>query len=150
MHDDVAHPLAGRVSTQDGVRVFEVTEGVYLTQRDVRQVQLAAAAIATGIGLLLESAGTTHAEVTDVIIAGGFGLHVAGDALARMGIVPPEWSDRITYAGNTAIAGATRALLDRGQRRLADAIAHHVEATDLAAHPEFQERFIAALDFPKA
>jgi uncharacterized 2Fe-2S/4Fe-4S cluster protein (DUF4445 family) len=65
-----------------------------------------------------------------------------------MGMIPEEWRDRVTYAGNTSLAGTTRALLDRGQRRLAAAIAHHVETIDLAAHPEFQERFIRALEFP--
>jgi uncharacterized 2Fe-2S/4Fe-4S cluster protein (DUF4445 family) len=148
MHYDVRHPLAGRVSTHDGVRVFEVAAGVLLTQRDVRQVQLASAAVATGIDLLLESAGLPTDEVAELIIGGGFGLHVRGDALARMGMVPAQWRDRITYAGNTAIAGATRALLDRGQRRLAEGIAHHVETIDLAALPDFQRRFIRALDFP--
>jgi uncharacterized 2Fe-2S/4Fe-4S cluster protein (DUF4445 family) len=65
-----------------------------------------------------------------------------------MGMIPPEWRDRVSFAGNTAIAGATRALLDRAQRRLSDAIAHHVETVDLAARPDFGERFIRALDFP--
>jgi uncharacterized 2Fe-2S/4Fe-4S cluster protein (DUF4445 family) len=148
MHADAAHPLAARVSTRDGVRVFEVAEEVYLTQRDIRQVQLASAAVATGIGLLLESAGISPAQVTEVVVAGGFGFHVRADALARMGMVPQTWRDRVTYAGNSSIAGTTRALLDSGQRRLAGAIAHHVETLDLAAHPEFQERFIRALEFP--
>ncbi|HEY5275730.1 MAG TPA: ASKHA domain-containing protein [Coriobacteriia bacterium] len=148
MHADVPHPLAARVSVRDSVRVFELAPGVYLTQRDIRQVQLASAAVATGIGLLLESAGIEPDEVAEVVIAGGFGFHVRADALARMGMVPRTWHDRVTYAGNSSIAGATRALLDRGQRRLADAIARHVETIDLAAHPEFQERFIRALEFP--
>jgi uncharacterized 2Fe-2S/4Fe-4S cluster protein (DUF4445 family) len=149
MRADTPHPLAGRVSTRDGVRVFEVADDVYLTQRDVRQVQLASAAVATGIELLLESAGVSQDEVSELIVAGGFGLHVHPEALARMGMVPAGWRDRISYAGNTAIAGATRALLDRGQRRLADAIALHVETIDLAAHPDFQARFIRALEFPE-
>lgn len=148
MRDDASHPLARNVSTKGGVRVFEVASDVYLTQRDVRQVQLASAAVATGIALLLDAASLQHGDVTEVVLAGGFGRHVRGDALARMGMVPAQWRDRITYSGNTAIAGATRALLDRAERRLADAIAHHVETVDLAASPTFQERFIRAMDFP--
>jgi uncharacterized 2Fe-2S/4Fe-4S cluster protein (DUF4445 family) len=148
LHDDAAHPIAARVSTRDGVRTFEVAPDVFLTQRDVRQVQLAGAAVASGIELLLEAAGITPADVGEVIIGGGFGLHVKADALARLGMVPLEWADRITYAGNTAIAGATRALLDAGERRVAEAIARHVETIDLASDPAFQARFIAALDFP--
>jgi uncharacterized 2Fe-2S/4Fe-4S cluster protein (DUF4445 family) len=149
MHADAAHPLATRVMDQGGVRVFRVAPDVYLTQRDVRQVQLASAAIASGISALLESAEVDPGDVAEVVVAGGFGLHVRGDALARMGMVPAAWRDRITYAGNTAIAGATRALLDSGQRRVSEAIAHHVETIDLAALPDFEQRFIGALDFPK-
>jgi uncharacterized 2Fe-2S/4Fe-4S cluster protein (DUF4445 family) len=149
LRDDPPHPLAGRVSVRDGVRVFEVAPGVRLSQRDVRQVQLASAAVATGIGMLLEAAGLPAGKVTAVVMGGGFGRHVRGEALARMGMIPPQWRDRVSFAGNTAIAGATRALLDRGQRRLASAIAHHVETIDLAARPDFGERFIRALDFPE-
>jgi uncharacterized 2Fe-2S/4Fe-4S cluster protein (DUF4445 family) len=149
MRDDAPHPLASRVIVRDGVRAFEVAPGVFLTQRDVRNVQLANAAIATGIGLLVETAGVAPDDVTEVVFGGGFGLHVRGEALARMGMVPRDWRDRISYAGNTAIAGATRTLLDRGQRRIAEAIAHHVDTVDLAANPGFQQRFIRALEFPK-
>jgi uncharacterized 2Fe-2S/4Fe-4S cluster protein (DUF4445 family) len=148
MRADAPHPLAARVSTRDGVRVFEVAPEVYFTQRDIRQVQLASAAVATGVGVLLEAAGLSSADVAGVVMGGGFGRHVRGEALARMGTIPPEWRDRVSFAGNTAIAGATRALLDRGQRRLAGAIARHVETIDLAARPDFGERFIRALDFP--
>jgi uncharacterized 2Fe-2S/4Fe-4S cluster protein (DUF4445 family) len=148
MRDDSPHPLAARVTLREGVRAFEAAPGIYFTQRDVRNVQLANAAIATGIGLLLETAGVGPDDVTEVVFGGGFGLHVRGEALARMGMVPRDWGGRISYAGNTAIAGTTRALLDRGQRRIAEAIAHHVETVDLAAHPEFQQRFIRALEFP--
>jgi uncharacterized 2Fe-2S/4Fe-4S cluster protein (DUF4445 family) len=98
----------------------------------------------------LESAGVGRGEVTEVIFGGGFGLHVRGGALARMGMIPPEWRDRVSYAGNTAVAGATRALLDRAQRRLASAIAGHVQTIDLAARPDFGERFLHALDVPDA
>jgi uncharacterized 2Fe-2S/4Fe-4S cluster protein (DUF4445 family) len=149
MHDDVGHPLAARVATHLGVRVFEVAGQLRLTQHDVRQVQLAAAAVACGIDLLLESAGIGRDEIGEVVIAGGFGRHLRADAVTRIGMVPAQWRDRITYSGNTAVAGTTRALLDSGQRRLAEAIARHVETIDLASHPEFQSRFIRALDFPK-
>jgi uncharacterized 2Fe-2S/4Fe-4S cluster protein (DUF4445 family) len=149
LRDDVAHPLAARVSMRDGVRTFDVAPGVRLSQRDVRQVQLASAAIATGMDLLLDSTEVCCDEVAEVVIGGGFGLHVRGDALARLGMMPAAWSDRIRYAGNTAIAGATRALLDRGQRRLAEAIARHVETIDLGSDPGFEQRFIRALDFPE-
>jgi uncharacterized 2Fe-2S/4Fe-4S cluster protein (DUF4445 family) len=150
MRDDAAHPLAARVTAHGGVRAFEVAPGVFLTQKDVRSVQLAISAVATGIELLLESASMPADGVAEVIVAGGFGQHVRGESLARIGMLPRVWADRVCYAGNTAMAGATRALLDGAERRRAEAIAHHTETVDLAAHPSFGERFIAGLEFPEA
>jgi uncharacterized 2Fe-2S/4Fe-4S cluster protein (DUF4445 family) len=149
MHPDAPHPLGRRVVDRNGLHAFEGAEGVILTQKDIRQVQLASAAIATGIDLLLDAAGIDRSEVTEVVFGGGFGFHVRAGALCRMGMIPAQWCDRVTYAGNTAMAGATRALLDRGQRRLAEAIAHHVETIDLGSDPRFQQRFIECLDFPR-
>ncbi|HEY5506150.1 MAG TPA: ASKHA domain-containing protein, partial [Coriobacteriia bacterium] len=82
MRDDVAHPLAARVTVRDGVRAFDVAPGVFLTQKDVRSVQLAISAVATGIELLLESAAVPADSVAEVIVAGGFGRHVRGESLA--------------------------------------------------------------------
>jgi len=150
MLDDAPHPLASRVTVRDGIRAFEVADGVFLSQIDVRQVQLAVSAVSTGIDLLLESLAVSPASVVDVIIAGGFGLHVRGEALARIGMIPRGWAPRVSFAGNTAIAGATRALLDSAERRRASAIAHHMQTLDLAAEPGFSERFVAALAFPNS
>jgi len=150
LRDDAAHPLGAKVSTVDGVRAFEVAGGVFLTQKDVRQVQLAVAAVASGIDLLLHAAGLAREDVTELIIAGGFGYHVRAEALVRMGMVPAQWADRVSFAGNTAKAGTMLALLDSATRRRAEAIARHVRTVDLASQPDFQQRFIAAMTFPRA
>jgi len=65
-------------------------------------------------------------------------------------MIPRGWAPRVSFAGNTAIAGATRALLDSAERRRASAIAHHMQTLDLAAEPGFSERFVAALAFPNS
>jgi uncharacterized 2Fe-2S/4Fe-4S cluster protein (DUF4445 family) len=143
-----AHPLGARVADRDGTRTFEIAPGVHLTQRDVRQVQLANAAIASGISLLLQAAGVPSDDVAELVIAGGFGYHVKASALARMGMIPAAWADRVRFAGNTAKAGAMLALLDSGARRRAEAIARHVRTIDLASHPQFQARFVGAMTFP--
>jgi uncharacterized 2Fe-2S/4Fe-4S cluster protein (DUF4445 family) len=148
LRTDATHPLGSRVSDVDGVRAFELTPGVFFTQRDVRQVQLAKAAIASGIDMLLDSAGVESADVAELIIAGGFGYHVKAEALVRMGMVPAIWRDRISFAGNTAKMGALVALLDSGARRRAEAIARHVTTIDFASHPDFQARFVGAMRFP--
>ena len=144
------HPLASRVTQRDGIRVFEIVAGIYLTQRDVRQVQLANAAIASGIVILLETAGLAADDVCELVIAGGFGYHVQAGALVRMGMIPAAWAPRVSFAGNTALTGATVALLDSGARRRAEAIARHVTTIDLASRPDFQERFVGAMTFPQS
>jgi uncharacterized 2Fe-2S/4Fe-4S cluster protein (DUF4445 family) len=145
---DAPHPLAARVSERDGTRVFEIAPDVYLTQRDVRQVQLANAAIASGLLMLLDAADVPAQDVGELIIAGGFGYHVRAEALVRMGTIPPAWADRVSFAGNTAMSGTLLALLDSAARRRAEALARHVETVDLASHPDFQERFVAGMSFP--
>jgi len=146
---DAPHPLASRVSDMDGTRAFKIAPGVFLTQRDVRQVQLANAAIASGIDLMLDAAHIEAGEVEEIIIAGGFGYHVKAAALVRMGMIPAGWHDRVSFAGNTAMTGALLALLDSGARRKAESIARRVRAIDLASHPEFQKRFVSAMRFPR-
>lgn len=146
---DAEHPLSARVEVIDGVRAFRVAQDVYLTQRDVRQVQLANAAIASGIDMLLDHAQVDPASVDELVVAGGFGYHVKAEALVRMGMVPAIWVDRISFAGNTAKAGALMALVDTEARRKAEAVAMHVSAIDLAGHPDFQTKFVSAMHFPK-
>lgn len=143
--------LSQRVVERDGVRVFVVDAdaGIVLTQHDVRQVQLALAAVRTGLGLLLAEAGLAAADVAEVVIAGGFGYHVRADAVERLGLVPADWRDRVKFAGNTALEGARLLLTHRAARRAAAEVASRVRTLDLAAHPAFQERFLAALSFPE-
>ncbi|MDO8880556.1 MAG: ASKHA domain-containing protein [Coriobacteriia bacterium] len=148
---EVPGPLGARVAERDGQRVFELDPGrdVVLTQKDVRQVQLAVAAVRTGIELLLADAGVRVSDIGEVIVAGGFGFHIDAASVTRIGLLPAEWRDRITFAGNTALAGAHLTLGDDAWRRRATTLAGRVLAIDLAAHPEFQDRFIAALGFPE-
>ncbi|MDO9556562.1 MAG: ASKHA domain-containing protein [Coriobacteriia bacterium] len=148
--DGVREPWVSRVIERSDQRVFTVDEAaeVVLTQRDVRELQLAKGAIRTAIDMLLEAAGLVADDVYEVVVAGGFGLHVRGGALARIGMIPPEWAGRLHFVGNTALAGAVATLLGSEARTAAAAIAEDVETLDLAGDPVFQQRFIASLSFP--
>lgn len=148
LRGDAVHPLASRVIEKGGTRVFEIAADVFLTQRDVRQVQLASAAVATGIEMLLDAANVAAADVERIIVAGGFGYHVKAAALVRMGMIPALWRDRVHFAGNTAMTGALMALLDSASRRRAESVARHVDAIDLAGCPDFQAKFVNAMRFP--
>ena len=148
--DRVGSPFRDRFTARDGVRAFalDASASVVLTQKDVRQVQLALGAVRTGIDLLLESAGIRTSAIVNVIVAGGFGYHVRAESLVRLGLIPPVWRDRVAFGGNTALAGARMALVNSTVRTTARDLAGVVRTIDLAAHPEFQQRFLAALSFP--
>ena len=151
LRDDAAGPLGGRVEERDGMRVFVVyaASDIVLTQADVRQVQLATGAVRTGINLVLAEAGLLPEDIAEVIVAGGFGLHVDPVAIERIGLVPGGWRERVSFAGNAALAGACAALDAAHDGAVARGLAERVRTIDLAAHPEFQRRFLAALNFPE-
>lgn len=149
--DSAEAPLAGRLVERDGVRAFAVDPGagVLLTQKDVRQVQLAVGAVRTGIELLLAEGGLAEGDVATVLVAGGFGYHVRAESLARIGLIPAAWQDRVAFVGNTALAGARMYLVNDDVRAQARDLVGRVRTVDLAAHPEFQQRFLGALTFPE-
>jgi uncharacterized 2Fe-2S/4Fe-4S cluster protein (DUF4445 family) len=123
---------------------------VRLTQQDVRQVQLAVAAVAAGVGCLLDEARIPSEAVEHLVVAGGFGLHVNAGALERLGLIPAGWARRVSFAGNTALSGSVAALVSGAARRRASALAAHVRTVDLATRPDFQRRFIAGMTFPRS
>ena len=141
-------PLAARVADFPGGRVFEVSSDVLLTQQDVRQAQLAKAAVQVAIEMVLAEAGRSVGTVGEVLVAGGFGSHLRPASLAAMGVVPEAWTSRTTLAGNAALAGASVMLLSSAARHEADELAKRVRTIELAGRSDFQARFIAALAFP--
>ena len=149
--DDVHGAIGWRVFERDKVRAFVVDPdaGIVITQKDVRQLQLAKGAVRTAIDSLLAEAGLVPGDVTRVLVAGGFGLHADGRTLARLGMIPAEWSDRLEFVGNTAKEGARLALVSSSARRRAEELASTVRTLSLASHPDFQRRYIASLDFPE-
>jgi len=147
--DSVGHPLRERLTEREGVRAFVVDSGadIVLTQRDIRQVQLALGAVRAGIEILLAEAPLEPSAVASVVIAGGFGYHVRTSSLVGVGLFPPAWLDRITFEGNAALTGARMMLLGTAAREKARTVAERVRTLDLAAHPGFQQRFLDALNF---
>jgi uncharacterized 2Fe-2S/4Fe-4S cluster protein (DUF4445 family) len=143
-------PIGDRVREEAAGRSFEVAPGVRLTQQDVRQVQLAVAAVAAGVGCLLDEARIPSEAVEHLVVAGGFGLHVNAGALERLGLIPAGWARRVSFAGNTALSGSVAALVSGAARRRASALAAHVRTVDLATRPDFQRRFIAGMTFPRS
>lgn len=126
------------------------TKEIYLSQQDVRQVQLAKGALAAGIKLLLRHAGVTEAEIKTVYLAGGFGYYLKPETLITLGLFPPIWKDRLVYVGNTSLAGARRAMLCNEWTGWNQDSLKAVEFYDLTACDDFNRVFTDAMVFPES
>jgi uncharacterized 2Fe-2S/4Fe-4S cluster protein (DUF4445 family) len=149
----------GRMDLQAGVRVNEeqrefvlVPErdgnepsAVTITQKDVRQVQLAKGAIRTGIQVLLESKGLAEGDIDEVIIAGAFGTYIDVGSAITIGMLPSLPLDRFRQVGNAAGRGAMLALVSRAQRQEAHTMARKVGYIELASSPDFMNIFTQAM-----
>jgi len=121
---------------------------IVLTQDDVRQVQLAKGAIASGVAMLQRIAAIPDEAVFELMLAGGFGNYLSIPSAIRIGLIPPLPPERIRYVGNAASLGAQLCLVSEAERRRAEAIARRVEHVSLATHPDFQDVFVACMNFP--
>lgn len=124
-------------------------KGVYLTQKDIGEVQLAKAAIAAGICLLMKQLSITEEKIQTVYIAGAFGNYMNPKSAAMIGMLPESLLERIVPVGNAAGEGAKIALLNKKERQEMNQTVGHMEFVELAVSPEFQDCFIDELCFPE-
>jgi uncharacterized 2Fe-2S/4Fe-4S cluster protein (DUF4445 family) len=120
---------------------------VVLTQKDVREVQLAKAAIRAGIELLCARLGVELAEIRRVCLAGAFGNYLDPASACRIGMIPPVLLDRIQPIGNAAGEGAKLSALSYREFEYAQSLARGTEFLELASLPEFQDCYVDALEF---
>jgi uncharacterized 2Fe-2S/4Fe-4S cluster protein (DUF4445 family) len=118
---------------------------ITLTQKDVRELQLAKGAIRTGINVLLEANGLAAEEIDQVIIAGAFGTYISVASAITIGMLPRLPLDRFRQVGNAAGMGAKLALVSRSKRAEAQALASRVDYIELATVPQFARTFAQAL-----
>src|SRR5271157_1915834 len=136
-----------RFGSLDGKPVFRIADPVYLSQKDVRQVQLAKAPVRAGIELLLRSHGLVAAQVDRVLIAGSFGFHLRTASLIHLGLLPREFKDRLEFVGNTSKSGARAFLLNRRLRDELKQLVQRVHVLELANDLAFEKTFVKALSF---
>ncbi|MFA5065162.1 MAG: ASKHA domain-containing protein [Dehalococcoidia bacterium] len=120
-------------------------EDIVITQGDIRELQLAKAAIRTGINVLLRSADMVARDVRRVIIAGTFGNYIDIKSAIRVGMLPDLPLRRFSQVGNAAGAGACMVLVSTAARKKAEAMASRVKYLELADRPDFMELFVRAL-----
>ena len=157
---EIAPSLSRRlVARPDGERIFvlhwqgdegDIENAVYLSQRDVRELQFAKASIATGWSLLIEELGIDVSEIQQVLLAGSFGSYLSPASAVRIGLVPKLALPRIVSAGNVAGEGAKMALLSMQERHAATAMLNEVEYVELSDREDFNDRFVEELAFPGA
>jgi uncharacterized 2Fe-2S/4Fe-4S cluster protein (DUF4445 family) len=155
---ELAPALADRLTMVGQERVFvlhrpdgavaDPADSVYLSQRDVRELQFAKAAIATGWSLLLEELGVAPGDVQQVLLAGSFGSYLSPASAVRIGLVPKLPVLRIVSAGNVAGEGAKMALLSLRERAGANALIEEVRYVELSDRGDFNDRFVDQLAFP--
>jgi uncharacterized 2Fe-2S/4Fe-4S cluster protein (DUF4445 family) len=121
---------------------------ILVTQEDVRQIQLAKAALHAGCRLLLDRYGIERVE--RIRLAGAFGSQIDPVHALVLGLVPDCEPERVTAAGNAAGTGARIALLNRAARREIEEVVRTVEKVETAVEPRFQEHFVDALAIPHA
>jgi uncharacterized 2Fe-2S/4Fe-4S cluster protein (DUF4445 family) len=117
---------------------------ITITQHDVREIQLAKAAIRTGIQVLLQSKGVAETDVEQVILAGAFGTYLDLASAVAIGMLPPLPLDRFRQVGNAAGAGARMSFVSMARRREAEDLARRIEYIELATVPRFMQIFARA------
>lgn len=146
--ESVAKPeLNERLIKKDGKTVFQVADAVWLSQKDIRQVQLAKGAIRAGIEALLAQNGVLPEQVNRVYIAGSFGYHLNPASLIHIGMLPAAFADKIEFLGNTSKTGGQALLLNQPVRQTMSQLVQQVEVLELATMTNFDKLFVACLNF---
>jgi len=123
-------------------------DDIVVTQGDVREVQLAKAAIYTGAAILMKRMKIDFRDIKKVFIAGAFGNYVDPQSARTIGMFPDVPIQNVQFVGNTAGSGARMALLSTQMRRVAEEVARRIEYIELGADPDFHKEFLNATYFP--
>jgi uncharacterized 2Fe-2S/4Fe-4S cluster protein (DUF4445 family) len=152
---EIAPGLSDRLTKVGEERVFvmhwrgdDPANAVYLSQRDVRELQFAKASIATGWQILLNEMALEADDISQVLLAGSFGAYLSPASAVRIGLVPRLALPRIVSAGNVASEGAKMAALSHRERAEASSIVHEVEYVELSGREDFNDLFVDQLAFP--
>jgi uncharacterized 2Fe-2S/4Fe-4S cluster protein (DUF4445 family) len=137
--------LLGKIGEEN---VFYLCDDVFLSQRDVRELQFAKASIATGWTILCKDMGVDPAEISQVLLGGSFGSYLTAASAVKIGLVPRLPLARIVAAGNVAGEGAKIAALSVTERAAAQAVLDEVDYVELSGRTDFNDLFVDQLAFP--
>jgi uncharacterized 2Fe-2S/4Fe-4S cluster protein (DUF4445 family) len=141
----------GRISPtgviQNKNKVIPIAKNISLTQKDIREIQLAVAAIKSGTQMMLEIHKLQKDDLDVIFIAGAFGNYLNIRNAMTLGLLPPIDPEKIFFIGNSSLAGARALLLSEHAKQKSEALVNKIQYVSLATNPKFQDTFIAALDF---
>lgn len=120
---------------------------IFITQKDVRELQLAKGAIAAGVKILKKELGIEDKDISQILLAGAFGNFIRRRQAKRIGLIPDLPSERIRFIGNAASSGAKLALLSKELKKEAGTISRETEYIELSSRLDFQEEFAQAMAF---
>ena len=150
--DILAIALARGILGRDGriaghEKRIRLTDRLALTQQDVRDIQLAVAAVRSGVRLMLRECRVPLAALDRILVAGAFGSSLDIGNSQALGLLPDVPEQKIAFVGNASLAGARRLLLSRSDRAAAESLAARTTHVSLATRPDFQDEFVQALEF---
>ena len=144
--------LVRRLTTYDGMPAFILAfsdsgHPILLTQKDIREIQLAKGAILAGIKVLMQMLDITTEDIDSILLAGAFGNYIHKESALKIGLLPQLSVDKIISVGNAAGTGASMALLSEKERIRANDISKHAKHIDLSTDTAFQNFYIESLLF---
>lgn len=136
-----------KISSRVRDKKFYITDDIYISQKDIRQIQLAKGAISAGISMLLKEVNISLEMVEEVVIAGAFGYHINEDSIKTIGLIPKGFKGKITFVGNSSIEGARLALINKDILETIIGYKNKIEIVELSTKDEFQDYFVESLSF---
>ena len=136
-------PTGNLISTKN----LPIAPGISISQKDIRQIQLAKGAISAGIRMLLNEAGGSYDQLDEIYIAGSFGYHLSADSVKRIGMIDPAYQGKLRFVGNSSLEGARLALLNREILPVMADLSRQVKAVELSNRDDFQAIFVKELSF---
>ncbi|MFR7353726.1 ASKHA domain-containing protein, partial [Anaerococcus obesiensis] len=134
-------------SKRKRIIILDSKENIYISQKDIRQVQLAKGAILSGFLILLEKENIEIEDLNSVIIAGGFGSHLKKEDLTEVGILPKKVEEKIRYVGNSSLIGAYMALMNENIIKKMEELSQNITYLDLATSKNYERKFAKAMQF---
>jgi uncharacterized 2Fe-2S/4Fe-4S cluster protein (DUF4445 family) len=131
----------------NGKTAFFITDEVFITQQDIRQVQLAKGAIYSGITARLNKLDIKTPDIDEALIAGSFGYHLSESSLLNIGLLPRELKGKVRFTGNTSLSGAAAFLLNTDFRENIVETVTNIDKIELADTEGFENLFVSSLGF---